>query len=133
MGDFKNVGREWRRRGEPQEVRVHDFLDKTLGKAIPYGVTDVAHNEGWVSVGIDHDTARFAAEAIRRGWKKMGSKRDPNATELLITAGGDGGGGGRNGSRPKLVEGGPANVGRPDWLNVAGVSCPAGYQQVEQD
>jgi hypothetical protein len=98
VGDFKNGGREWRRRGEPEEVRVHDFLDKTLGKAIPYGVYDVAYNEGWVSVGIDHDTARFATEALRRWWKKMGSKRYPNAKELLITADG----GGSNGSRSRL-------------------------------
>jgi len=98
IGDFKNGGREWHRRGEPDEVRVHDFLDKTLGKAIPYGVYDVTHNEGWVSVGIDHDTARFAAEALRRWWKKMGSKRYPRAKELLITADG----GGSNGSRSRL-------------------------------
>jgi hypothetical protein len=90
VGDFKNGGREWRPQGEPEEVRVHDFIDKKLGKAIPYGVYDVTQNEGWVSVGIDHDTARFAAEAIRRWWKKMGSKRHRHARELLITA--DGGG-----------------------------------------
>ncbi len=98
VGDFKNGGREWRRRGEPVEVRVHDFIDKTLGKAIPYGVYDVTHNEGWVSVGIDHDTARFAAEAVRRWWTKMGSKRYPKAKSLLITADG----GGSNGSRSRL-------------------------------
>ena len=98
VGDFKNGGREWRRRGEPEEVRVHDFMDKTLGKAIPYGVYDLTHNEGWVSVGIDHDTARFAAEALRRWWKKMGSKRYPRAKELLITADG----GGSNGCRSRL-------------------------------
>jgi hypothetical protein len=98
VGNFKNGGREWHRRGEPDEVRVHDFLDKTLGKAIPYGVYDVTNNEGWVSVGIDHDTARFAAEALRRWWKKMGSKRYPRAKELLITADG----GGSNGSRSRL-------------------------------
>jgi len=98
IGDFKNAGREWRRRGEPEEVRVHDFIDKTLGKVIPYGVYDLTHNEGWVSVGIDHDTARFAAEALRRWWKKMGSKRYPKATELLITADG----GGSNASRSRL-------------------------------
>jgi hypothetical protein len=98
IGDFKNGGREWRRRGQADEVRVHDFLDKTLGKAIPYGVYDVTNNEGWVSVGIDHDTARFAAEAIRRWWKKMGSKRYPRAKELLITADG----GGSNGCRSRL-------------------------------
>jgi len=98
IGDFKNAGREWRRRGQPEEVRVHDFVDPTLGKAIPYGVYDVTHNEGWMSVGMDHDTARFAAEALRRWWKKMGSKRYPKAAELLITADG----GGSNGSRSRL-------------------------------
>lgn len=98
VGDFRNGGREWRHRGEPDEVRVHDFLDPTLGKAIPYGVYDVTNNQGWVSVGIDHDTAQFAAEAIRRWWRKMGSRRFPRATELLITADG----GGSNGSRCRL-------------------------------
>ncbi len=98
VGDFKNAGREWRRRGKPEEVRVHDFIDPDLGKAIPYGVYDVTHNEGWVSVGIDHDTARFATEALLRWWKKMGSKRYPNAKELLITADG----GGSNSSRSRL-------------------------------
>ena len=75
VGNFKNGGREWQPRGKPEEVFVHDFMDKQLGKAIPYGVYDLTENQGWVSVGIDHDTARFAAEAIRRWWKKMGSKR----------------------------------------------------------
>jgi hypothetical protein len=98
IGDFKNGGREWRPKGEPEEVRVHDFQDPALGKAIPYGVYDLTHNEGWVSVGIDHDTAEFAAEAIRRWWRKMGSKRYPRASELLITADG----GGSNGSRCRL-------------------------------
>ena len=98
VGDFKNAGREWRRRGKPENVRVHDFMDPDLGKAIPYGVYDVTHNEGWVSVGIDHDAARFATEALRRWWKKMGSKRYPNAKELLIAADG----GGSNGSRSRL-------------------------------
>ena len=79
VGDFKNGGREWQPSGEPEEVRVHDFLDKELGKAIPYGVYDLTGNQGWVSVGIDHDTARFAAEAIRRWWQKMGSRRYPRA------------------------------------------------------
>jgi len=98
VGVFRNGGREWQPKGEPEEVKVHDFLDPDLGKAIPYGVYDIGENQGWVSVGIDHDTARFAAEAIRRWWKKMGSKRYRDARELLITADG----GGSNGSRCRL-------------------------------
>ncbi|EQD79858.1 Rhodopirellula transposase family protein, partial [mine drainage metagenome] len=98
IGEFKNGGREWRPQGEPEEVKVHDFLDQDLGKAIPYGVYDLSEDKGWVSVGIDHDTARFATEAIRRWWKKMGAKRYRDARELLITADG----GGSNGSRCRL-------------------------------
>jgi hypothetical protein len=98
VGDFKNGGREWRPQGEPDEVRVHDFLDKKLGKAIPYGVYDLTNNQGWVSVGIDHDTAHFATAAIARWWHKMGRRRHPDAVELLIMADG----GGSNGSRCRL-------------------------------
>ena len=98
VGAFKNGGREWQPTGEPEKVKVHDFLDMELGKAIPYGVYDISENQGWVSVGIDHDTARFAAEAIARWWKKMGSKRYGDAKELLIAADG----GGSNGSRCRL-------------------------------
>jgi hypothetical protein len=98
VGNFKNAGREWQPQGTPEEVRIHDFMDKTLGKAIPYGVYDITENQGWVSVGIDHDTARFATEAIRRWWWKMGSPRYKQARELLITADG----GGSNGSRCRL-------------------------------
>ena len=98
VGDFRNTGREWNPKGQPLEVRVHDFLDKDLGKAIPYGVYDLTHNEAWVSVGIDHDTAEFAAEAIGRWWSKMGRRRYPRASELYITADG----GGSNGSRSRL-------------------------------
>ena len=98
VGDFKNSGREWRPRGEPEEVRVHDFRDPKMKKAIPYGVYDLTRNEGWVSVGIDHDTARFAAASITRWWRKMGRKRYPRAKELLITADC----GGSNGSRTRL-------------------------------
>jgi hypothetical protein len=98
VGDFKNGGREWRGAGDPEEVRVHDFLDKGLGKAIPYGVYDMIHDQGWVSVGIDHDTARFAANSIRRWWYEMGRARFPKASELLITADG----GGSNGTRNRL-------------------------------
>jgi hypothetical protein len=98
VGDFKNGGREWRPQGEPEEVRVHDFLDKTLGKAIPYGVYDMLNNQGWVSVGITHDTAQFATNSIRRWWQEMGQVCFPKAKELLITADG----GGSNGHRTRL-------------------------------
>lgn len=98
VGEFRIAGREWQPSGEPVEVLVHDFMDKALGKAIPYGVYDLTENQGWVSVGIDHDTARFAAEAIRRWWRKMGVKYHAHARELLITADG----GGSNGSRSRL-------------------------------
>ncbi len=98
VGDFKNGGREWHPEGEPEKVRVHDFQDKELGKAIPYGVYDVTNNQGWVSVGIDHDTAYFATASIRRWWQEMGTQRFPLATELFITADG----GGSNGHRTRL-------------------------------
>ena len=98
VGDFKNAGREWQPAGRPEDVRVHDFIDKTLGKAIPYGVYDIFNNQGWVSVGIDHDTAQFAAASIRRWWTHMGQKRFPRARELLITADG----GGSNSYRSRL-------------------------------
>ncbi len=86
VGQYKNAGRQWLPKGRPVEVLVHDFPDPKMKKAIPYGVYDVTHNESWVSVGIDHDTARFATATIRRWWRKMGRKRCPRAKELLITA-----------------------------------------------
>ena len=98
VGDFKNGGREYQPEGRPEEVGTHDFMDKELGKAIPYGVYDMTANEGWVSVGIDHDTAYFATESLRRWWANMGSKVYPEAKELLVTADG----GGSNGSRLRL-------------------------------
>jgi hypothetical protein len=98
VGDFKNGGREWQPLGQPEEVRVHDFVDTTKGKAIPYGVYDLLNDQGWVSVGIDHDTAQFAANSIRRWWQEMGSARFPRARQLLITADG----GGSNASRSRL-------------------------------
>jgi hypothetical protein len=98
IGEYKNPGREWRPKGDPQQVNVHDFPDPKLGKAIPYGVYDLASNEGWVSVGIDHDTARFAAASIRRWWQEMGYQRFPKARRLLVTADG----GGSNSSRNRL-------------------------------
>jgi hypothetical protein len=98
VGDFKNGGREWRPRGDPEEVRVHDFLIKELGRAVPYGVYDLAANEGWVSVGIDHDTAAFAVQTIRSWWHNVGHQQYPGASCLTITADG----GGSNGSRVRL-------------------------------
>jgi len=98
VGDFKNAGREWRPKGEPELVRVHDFKDKQLGKAIPYGVYDIAANQGWVNVGIDHDTAQFAVNSIRSWWQHLGHQRYPGASRLQITADC----GGSNGNRVRL-------------------------------
>ena len=98
LGNFKNGGREWRPQGNPEKVRVHDFVIPELGRAAPYGVYDLASNTGWVSVGVDHDTASFAVETIRRWWYSMGQEKYPRAERLLITADG----GGSNGSRVRL-------------------------------
>lgn len=98
VGDFKNAGREWHPQGSPPQVRVHDFIIPELGRAVPYGVYDIADNTGWVSVGIDHDTAAFAVNAIGNWWTQMGRERYPDATRLMITADG----GGSNGSRVRL-------------------------------
>ena len=98
VGDFKNPGREWRPKGEPEPVRVHDFIIPDQGKAIPYGVYDLTRNEGWVSIGIDHDTGRFAVHTIERWWEVMGRPAYPEATSLLVTADC----GGSNGSRLRL-------------------------------
>jgi hypothetical protein len=98
VGDFKNSGREYRPKGQPEPVRVHDFLIPELGRAAPYGVYDIADNAGWVSLGIDHDTAAFAVNAIRRWWQTMGRARYPQARQLLITADC----GGSNGARVRL-------------------------------
>jgi hypothetical protein len=98
VGQFKNGGREWHPKGKPEEVEIHDFVDKELGKVVPYGVYDVSNNEGWVSVGIDHDTAQFAAQSIGRWWDRMGATRYPKAKQLLIIADC----GGSNGNRNRL-------------------------------
>lgn len=98
VGDFSNAGREWQPAGQPVAVRVHDFLDPALGKAIPYGVYDLGRNNAWVSVGVDHDTPEFAVRSIAQWWKRMGRSAYPDATELLITADS----GGSNGSRCRL-------------------------------
>jgi hypothetical protein len=105
VGDFRNNGREYRPQESPEEVRVHDFLIKELGRAVPYGVYDLAANAGWVSVGIDHDTAAFAVNSIRQWWRNLGRARYPDATRLLITAKpapAKAGGGGSNGLRVRL-------------------------------
>ena len=98
IGDFKNAGKEWQPQGLPEEVRVHDFIDPELGKVAPYGVYDLSTNSNWVNVGIDHDTAEFAVQSIRRWWFEMGEQTYPGARRLLITADG----GGSNGHRVRL-------------------------------
>jgi len=98
VGDFKNGGSEWQPKGAPESVRVHDFIDKELGKVIPYGVYDTGRNEAWVSVGVDHDTAEFAVATLSRWWREMGRKAYPDATKLLVTADG----GGSNSPRTRL-------------------------------
>ena len=98
VGRFKNAGRTWRPKGSPEPVQIHDFLDREQGKAIPYGVYDLGRNLGWVSVGVDHDTATFAVATIRRWWRELGRRHYPRATSLLITADS----GGSNGARLRL-------------------------------
>jgi len=98
VGDFKNGGQEWRPKGSPELVRPHDVKDKELGKAIPYGIYDLANDEGWVTVGIDHDTAQFAVASIKGWWEHLGRQRFPAASTLTITADC----GGSNGNRTKL-------------------------------
>src|ERR1700745_1418253 len=98
VGNFKNNGREWRPKGRPELVKIHDFIDPKLSRAVPYGVYDITNNVGWVSVGTDHDTASFAVNAIRRWWRAMGREGAPTAKRLMITADG----GGRKGYRVRL-------------------------------
>ena len=129
VGDFKNAGRELRHKGDPEPVRVHDFKIPELGRAVPYGVYDIAGNTGWVSVGIDHDTASFAVNAIRRWWQTMGRARYPTAHSLVITADC----GGSNGARVRLWKRELQSSGqrtRPDHHRL---SSAAWHQQMEQD
>ena len=128
VGDFANGGRSGTA-GEPEPVRVHDFIDERLGKAIPYGVYDVRRNEGWVSVGIDHDTAEFAVASIRRWWRRMGRRTYPDATQLLITADG----GGSNGYRTRLWKLELQRFADDTGLNVPRRALSARHEQVEQD
>ena len=123
VGPFKNGGRELRPKGHPEPVRVHDFVDKELGRATPYGVYDLAQNQGWVTVGIDHDTAEFAVASIARWWQSLGQAAYPNATSLLITADG----GGSNGVTVTPVEAGVAapRRTRPGWSCGSATCHPA--------
>jgi transposase len=98
LGNLKNAGQTWRPKGQPREVDTHDFPDPRKGKAVPYGVYDLRHNEAWVNVGISSDTAEFAVESIRGWWRRLGRRRHPQATRLLITADS----GGSNSSRNRL-------------------------------
>jgi len=121
VGDFKNAGRELRPVGEPEPVRVYDFV-LAAGRATPYGIYDITQNEGWVSVGADHDTAAFAVQSIRRWWETMGSTTYPNATKLLITADG----GGSNGSRVRLWKVELAKLASELGLTIAVSHLPPG-------
>ena len=128
--NYKNAGQEWRPKGEPEEVKVYDFIDKELGKAIPYGIYDITRNEGWVSVGCDHDTSEFAVESIRRWWKKMGASRYPDTKRLLITADG----GGSNSSRCHLWKWCLASATKPgDGIRNQRVPFPSRHKQMEQN
>ena len=98
VGDFKNAGREWRPQGTPEEVQAYDFLSKALGRAVPYGIYDIAANAGWVSVGMNHDTSAFAVQTVRRWWQDIGRRRYPDTKCLTITCDG----GGSNGYRVRL-------------------------------
>jgi len=122
VGQFKNSGREWLPRGEPERVNVHDFMDKQLGKAIPYGVYDIAADAGWVSVGTDHDTAEFAVATIATWWRKVGSAAYPDASRLLITADG----GGSNGYRTRLWKIELARLAEQTGLTVTVCHLPPG-------
>ncbi len=122
VGRFKNGGRAWRPQGNPEKVKVHDFLDPEKGKAIPYGVYDLGRNRGWVSVGVDHDTAAFAVATIRRWWRELGRKHYPDAKSLLITADS----GGSNGSRLRLWKWELQKLARQTGLTISVCHLPPG-------
>jgi hypothetical protein len=129
VGNFKNGGREWLPEGQPEEVNVYDFIDDDLGRATPYGVLDIAHNEGWVSVGKDHNTAAFAVSTIQTWWKEMGRKRFPEAKSLLITADG----GGSNGSRNRLWKRELQRLATEFGLSITVCHLPPGTKQVRSE
>jgi len=122
VGRFKNGGRAWRPQGNPEKVKVHDFLDPAKGKAIPYGVYDLGRNLGWVSVGVDHDTTAFAVATIRRWWRELGRKHYPRAKSLLITADS----GGSNGSRLRLWKWELQKLARQTGLIISVCHLPPG-------
>jgi hypothetical protein len=122
VGDFKNAGREWRPEGDPEPVRVYDFIIPGLGRVTPYGIFDMARNAGWVSVGTDHDTSAFAVESIRRWWGSMGRAQYPEAKTLLITADG----GGSNGSRVRLWKLELQRLGSETGLRISVCRFPPG-------
>jgi hypothetical protein len=122
LGNFSNRGRVYCPKGKPIETKTHDFPDKVLGKAIPYGVYDIGRNEGWVSIGINHDTAQFATNSIRRWWLEMGQYSFPKATRLLITADA----GGSNGHRTKLWKVSLRELSNELQLNITVCHFPPG-------
>ena len=122
VGEFSNKGKEYQPKGEPERVSVHDFVDKDLGRAVPYGIYDLVNDEGWVSVGDSADTATFAVEAIRRWWNEMGRVRFPEATRLLITADG----GGSNGHRVRLWKLELAKLAEETGLDITVCHYPPG-------
>lgn len=131
IGDCNNGGREWQPQGQPEAVRVYDFVDKQLGKGIPYGVYDPTANVGWVSVGSDHDTAQFAVETLRRWWSNMGAPIYGDATELLIMADG----GGSNGSRNRLWKVALQGLATETGLRISVCHFPPGtskWKKIEQ-
>jgi hypothetical protein len=122
VGNFKNKGTEWRPAGNPEQVKVHDFIDQDLGKANPYGVYDIGANTGWVSVGTDHDTAAFAVNTIRSWWGTVGKSAYPGASRLLITADG----GGSNGYRTRLFKTELAALAAETGLQITVCHLPPG-------
>ena len=122
VGPYKNGGKQWRPAAEPEQVKVHDFIDPSLGKANPYGVYDLGTDTGWVSVGTDHDTAAFAVATIRRWWQSVGAEAYPNASRLLITADG----GGSNGYRTRLWKTELADLATQTGLTITVCHLPPG-------
>ena len=129
VGEFNNGGREYQPKGSPVPTNVHDFMDKELGKAIPYGVYDVSTNTGWVSVGTDHDTSAFAVATLRRWWDTIGRRRYPHADRLLICADG----GGSNGYRVRAWKVELAALAAETGLAITVCHLPPGHQQMEQN